>query len=143
MLTWTPVARLILVEPGFQFKAVESDPLCAKPNLGDVRAYLRVESVPIHAEITGRVLEPHNAGLQNQGSAGFRFLKRARLFRHVGLSLLSIALSARLRLRNWGRFLLSAPIRQAQNRGPAEHRLCVGVDLAGRIGVSPHLFVGV
>jgi hypothetical protein len=63
--TGTPVAVLILVEPGVQFKAVESDPLCANPNLGEIRAHLGVEPVPIHAEIPGRVLEPHNAGQQN------------------------------------------------------------------------------
>ena len=95
VVTGTPVAGLILVHPGIQFKPVESDAVFANPNLGDIWAYLGIESVPIHPEIPGRVLEPYNAGLQYQGSAGFRFLKRARLFRHVGLSLHSMALSER------------------------------------------------
>ena len=74
MGTGTPVARLIVLEPDVRFKAVVALSLLANRNLGDVWAHLGVESVPIHAEIPGSVLEPHNPGLQNDGSSasGFR-----------------------------------------------------------------------
>jgi hypothetical protein len=73
-----------MVEPDVQFKAVEAHPLCAYRNLGEKRAHLGVEPVPIHAEIPGRVLEPYNAGQQNQGSAESRVFEGVGLLGHVG-----------------------------------------------------------
>jgi len=52
----TPVARLIVVEPGVQIKPIKGNTLLAHPNLSDKRTHLGIELVPVHAEIAWRIL---------------------------------------------------------------------------------------
>jgi hypothetical protein len=51
----TPVAALLLLYPGVEVKAVESDALAADADLGEMRAYLAIEAITVHAEIEGGI----------------------------------------------------------------------------------------
>jgi hypothetical protein len=79
-----------------------------------VRAHLGVESVPIHAEIPGRVLEPHNAGQQNEGSTEIRVFEGAILRGHVGFHRTCLSSSVyrdRFPCIHWGAALARIPSR--------------------------------
>jgi hypothetical protein len=65
-LSGTPVAVLILLDPGVQFKAIESDALDADGNLGQVRTYLGIKPVAVHAEIERRVANTDEPGQQRE-----------------------------------------------------------------------------
>jgi len=58
----TPVARHIVVHPGVEFKPVKSNALPANGNGREMRSNLSVEAVAVHAEISGRIAEPQQAG---------------------------------------------------------------------------------
>ena len=62
-MTGTPVARLILIGPGVEVKAVEGNALVADRNFRDAGSNLAVESVAVHAEIGGRVAKTDEAGV--------------------------------------------------------------------------------
>jgi len=51
-LRTTPIAGLIVLNPAVKFKTIEGDALLTDGDLGDRRAYLGVEPVAIHAEVT-------------------------------------------------------------------------------------------
>jgi hypothetical protein len=57
----------MFLRPRVQFKPIECDPLNADRYLGQARPHLGVEAVPVHAEITGRVPEPEEAGKNLHG----------------------------------------------------------------------------
>jgi hypothetical protein len=57
-LTGTPIAGLIFIHPGVQFKPIESDALYANRNFGEIRANLGVETVAVHAEVKGSISKP-------------------------------------------------------------------------------------
>ena len=59
--TGTSVASDILVDPGIQFKAVESYALAADTDLGEVRPNFLIEAVAVHAEVGGNVPEADQA----------------------------------------------------------------------------------
>jgi hypothetical protein len=48
---------LILLPPSVQFKSVESNALATDTHLREIRAYVRVEEIAVHAEIAGRIPE--------------------------------------------------------------------------------------
>jgi hypothetical protein len=50
-LTGTPVAGLIVIHPGVEFKSIKGKALLADGDLGQMRPHLRVKAVAIHAEI--------------------------------------------------------------------------------------------
>jgi len=50
-LRTTPVAGLIVVHPGVQFKPVEGNALPADTDFSDSRPYFGVEAIAIHAEV--------------------------------------------------------------------------------------------
>jgi hypothetical protein len=60
-LRTTPVAGLILLPPGIQFKAVKGDPLATDADLGKVGADLGVEEIAVHAEVVRRVPQPQHS----------------------------------------------------------------------------------
>jgi len=60
--TGTPVAGLIVLHPGIQFKAVEGDSLAADGDLGEAWADLGVEAVSVHAEVGRGIPEADQAG---------------------------------------------------------------------------------
>ena len=64
-MTGTPVAGLIVLHPGVELKAVEGDPLFSNRDLGQVGAYLAVETIAVHPEVEGRVAKPNKP--RNQG----------------------------------------------------------------------------
>ena len=47
----TSVAVEIVVDPGVEFKAIESDALRSYSHLGDKRPYFGIEAIAIHAEV--------------------------------------------------------------------------------------------
>jgi hypothetical protein len=55
------VAALIFLGGGFHFKAIECATLNADPDLGQVRTYLAIEAILVHAEETGRVAQTDKA----------------------------------------------------------------------------------
>ena len=55
------VAALIFLGGSFHFKAIERAPLCADPDLGQVRTHLPIEAILVHAEETGRVAQTDEA----------------------------------------------------------------------------------
>jgi hypothetical protein len=55
------VAALIFLGGGFHFKAIESTPLRADPDLGQAWADLAIEAILVHAEETGRVAQTDEA----------------------------------------------------------------------------------
>jgi hypothetical protein len=57
-LTGTPVAGFIVLCPRIQVKAVEGDALLADGDLHEVRPHLRVEAIPVHAQIEGGIAQP-------------------------------------------------------------------------------------
>jgi hypothetical protein len=57
----------MFLRPRVQFKPIECDPLNADRYLGEARPHLGVEAVSVHAEITGRVTEPEEAGKHLHG----------------------------------------------------------------------------
>ena len=57
-----PVAGLILFEPGIKFKAIKADALNADADFGQVPPHLRIEAVPVHAEIARRIAETNDPG---------------------------------------------------------------------------------
>jgi hypothetical protein len=57
----------MFLRPRVQFKPIECDPLNADRYLGEARPHLGVEAVSVHAEITGRVTEPEEAGTHLHG----------------------------------------------------------------------------
>jgi hypothetical protein len=52
-----PVAALIVVRPGIEVKAIESDSLSADPDRWQARADVAVESVFVHAEVAWGVAD--------------------------------------------------------------------------------------
>jgi hypothetical protein len=44
-----------VIHPGVQFNSVEGDALITDRDFGEVRAYLGVEAIPVHAEVEGCV----------------------------------------------------------------------------------------
>lgn len=46
-----------MIYPGVQFKSVEGDALPPDANFYEIRAYLGVEAIAVHAEVTGRIAE--------------------------------------------------------------------------------------
>jgi hypothetical protein len=56
-LRTTPVAGLILLPPGVQFKAVKGDALAADAHLAEIRADLGIEKIAVRAEIAGCISE--------------------------------------------------------------------------------------
>src|SRR5690242_18163545 len=65
-LSGTPVAALILLDPGVQFKAIEGDALGADGDFRELRPYLGVEPVAVHAEIERRVAKADEAWEQGR-----------------------------------------------------------------------------
>ncbi len=57
-----PVAALIVVRPGIEVNAVESDSLDADAQGEDAWAHFSVEAVLVHAEIGGGVAHADEAG---------------------------------------------------------------------------------
>jgi hypothetical protein len=62
----TPVAGLIFVRPGIEFKPIEGDALDPDPYAGELRARLSVEAILVHAEIPRRISKAEQAGHDNQ-----------------------------------------------------------------------------
>jgi hypothetical protein len=58
----TPVARLIVIRPRVEFKAIEGDALHADPDLGQRRTDLAIEAIAVHPEVAGGVAESDEAG---------------------------------------------------------------------------------
>ena len=58
----------MVVRPRLQFKSVKGDALGADRDISEVRPYVVVKSVPIHAEIPGRILQPDEPGQANSWS---------------------------------------------------------------------------
>jgi hypothetical protein len=56
-LTGTPVAALILIHPGVEFKSVKRDTLFSNTDLGDKGANLCVKSIAIHTQIVGGITQ--------------------------------------------------------------------------------------
>jgi hypothetical protein len=54
-LTGTPVAGLIFVHPGIQFKSVEGNALFPDGYFNQIRPDFAVEAVPVHANVIGSV----------------------------------------------------------------------------------------
>lgn len=50
-----------MVHPGIQIKSVEGDALLADTDFNQIGADLRVESVPVHPDIEGRIPQPDQA----------------------------------------------------------------------------------
>lgn len=50
-----------MIHPGVQFNSVKGDALLADPDFGDLRPYLGVEAVAVHAQVEGRVTQPQQA----------------------------------------------------------------------------------
>jgi hypothetical protein len=46
-----------LIHPGIQFKAIEGNALFPDANFNEIRPYLGVKAVSVHAQIGGRVPE--------------------------------------------------------------------------------------
>ena len=57
----TPVAGLIVVHPGIEFKSIEADPLCAYGQLREKRPHFDIEAVAVHAEVAGCVAKSNDA----------------------------------------------------------------------------------
>ena len=53
---------LILLDPGVQFKAIERDALGADRDLRELRPYLGIEPIAVHAEVERRVAKADEAG---------------------------------------------------------------------------------
>ena len=79
----------MVLRPGVEFKPVECDPLAADGDLGEQRADLGVETVPVHPEVKGRIAQPDEPGEQ-EVSAGRREIHA--VVRHA-----SVARPARLK----------------------------------------------
>ena len=65
-----PVAALIVVRPGIEVKAIESDSLRADPDRWQARADVAVESVFVHAEVAWGVAEAQKSGHGVKGRSG-------------------------------------------------------------------------
>jgi hypothetical protein len=63
----TPVAALIVVGPGIEVKAVESDPLGADRDHGQGGAHVAIEAVLVHAEIAGCIAESNESRRRDRG----------------------------------------------------------------------------
>jgi len=50
-----------LVYPGIQFKAIKGNTLLSDANFNEIRPYLGVKAVPVHAQVAGRVPEAEQA----------------------------------------------------------------------------------
>jgi hypothetical protein len=50
-----------LIRPGVEFKSVKGDAPLAYRDFAHVGAYFAVESIPVHAEVSGRMAEPYEA----------------------------------------------------------------------------------
>ena len=46
-----------MIDPGVQFKSVEGNTLFADANFHEIRSYLGVEAVAVHAEVARRIPE--------------------------------------------------------------------------------------
>jgi len=57
-LTGTPVAGLIVIDPGVQIKPVKGDALFSDPYFSYIRAHLPVEAVAVHAQVKRRIPQP-------------------------------------------------------------------------------------
>jgi hypothetical protein len=66
LVTGTPVAVLIFVEPSVQIKAIEGHPLPANPNFGDMWANLGIEPISVHAEVARGVLQANHTRHQDE-----------------------------------------------------------------------------
>jgi hypothetical protein len=66
LVTGTPVAVLIVVEPGVQIKAIKGHPLRAHPNLGNKWADLGIEPISVHAEVARGVLQANHTRHQDE-----------------------------------------------------------------------------
>jgi hypothetical protein len=51
LLTGTPVADLILICPGVNFKSIERNALSADRDLSDIGPDFNVETIPVHPKI--------------------------------------------------------------------------------------------
>jgi hypothetical protein len=56
-LTGTPVAGLILIDPGIEVNSIKGHALLPHADLDDVRTDLCVEAILVHPEIEGRILK--------------------------------------------------------------------------------------
>jgi hypothetical protein len=50
-----------LIYPGIQFKSVEGDALFANADFDEIRPYLGIEAVTIHAEVARRIPEANQS----------------------------------------------------------------------------------
>jgi hypothetical protein len=60
----TPVAGLIVLHPGVQFKPVEGNALATDGDSGDVVTDLSIESIAVHTEVKGGVTQANESRLQ-------------------------------------------------------------------------------
>ena len=51
-----------MLHPGVQFKPVEGDALFADADFDEIRPYLGIEAVAIHAEVARRIAEANQPG---------------------------------------------------------------------------------
>ena len=65
-MSGTPVALLILLDPGVQFKAIKGDALGTDRDFREFRSYLGVKPVAVHAEIERRVAKADEAREQER-----------------------------------------------------------------------------
>ena len=65
-MSGTPVALLILLDPGVQFKAIKGDALGTDRDFREFRSYLGVKPVAVHAEIERRVAKADEAREQGR-----------------------------------------------------------------------------
>jgi hypothetical protein len=50
-----------LIHPGIQFKSVEGDALLADTDFSQIRPYLGVEAVAVHAEVARRIAKANQS----------------------------------------------------------------------------------
>jgi hypothetical protein len=58
----TPVAAFLLLRPGVEVKAVESDALPADADLNEIRAHFAIKAITVHAEIEGGIPKADQTG---------------------------------------------------------------------------------
>ncbi|HUV20256.1 MAG TPA: hypothetical protein VMZ32_00575 [Gammaproteobacteria bacterium] len=51
-----------MLHPGVQFKSVEGDALFADADFNEIRPYLGVEAVAVHAQVARRIAEADQPG---------------------------------------------------------------------------------
>jgi len=51
-----------LIYPGIQFKAVKGNALLSDAYFSQIRSYLGIKAVSVHAQISGRIAKPDETG---------------------------------------------------------------------------------